>query len=488
MTRLLIVDDDGAARLMAERVARTVSSDIEIALAADADAALRAASNAPFDAILVDMDLGSARGEEVTSALRGAQVTAPIILLTEADDAERIAAGIRSGAFDHIPKAALDKDRLSSALRAARRIADAEAVARSVRNEEARHSAQLAGLVEASLEITSAETLALVAEATVRAIASIFDAEGSVTLTHRGQEVSAGAHLADLAPGQVSLTVAGSPRDVGGTLSIRRAARNLDPSERLVAAHLLRVALTSASRLHLLNEARERARERQEIVAIVSHDLRTPLQSFALGLDAIDLLGGDVLRRKIAGPVARMTRSIGTMTGLLTDLLDVSRIHDTMLPVRLAPQRIGELLSEVQDEHMLLAEKKGIALTSEVEPEGLSCVCDAARLSQALDNIIANALRYTEKGSIHIRARAVPGDRARFEVTDTGPGIAPHVRARLFDRLFQGEGAQRPGSLGLGLYIVKGIALAHGGAVGVESELGRGTTFWLELPRRSTPE
>ncbi len=485
MHRLLIIDDDEAARSAAARVARSLSAEMHVSVASDAETALREAKAASFDAILVDMNLGALRGEEVMAALRAAQVSAPIIFLTETVDAERVAAGIRSGAIDYIPKSALDAERLASALRVARRVADAEAVAEQLRKEHERNRDQLGRLVEASVDITRAETFARVAAATLAALASIFESDGHVALAYGARRTTAGTDRAE-DPSEAHLFLAvvpAGPLAVGGSLSVRRATPEFDPSERLVAAHLWRVSLEATERLLLLEAAHERARERQEIVAIVSHDLRTPLQSFALGLDAVDLLAGDVARRRIAGPVARMTRSIGTMTRLLTDLLDVSRIHDAGLPIHLAPQRIEDLVDELCDDHMLLAEKKDLNVTSDVQPPELVVVCDAARLTQALGNLMANALRHTERGAISVRVRLVQGDRARFEVSDTGPGLALNVQARLFERLFQAETPQQSGSLGLGLFIVKGIVLAHGGTVGLESKPGKGATFWLELPR-----
>lgn len=363
-------------------------------------------------------------------------------------------------------------------------IARAIAAEREVaaRDEEDRHRAQLERLVEASVAITGAPTLERATEATVEAIAAIFEATGRSVLTQADRHVHAGP-AEPFAPsgGGIRLVSPPNAHGVGGTLEVSRPSRPLDPSERLVAAHLHLVTLASAERLLLLTTAQEKARERQEIVAIVSHDLRTPLQTFAMGLDAIERTVSGPARTSIEATTARMKRSITSMTRLLEDLLDVSRIHDGALPLRVARHAIAPLLEELCAQHLPMAHKRGIALHAEVEPE-LEIVCDAERLTQALGNVLSNALRHTDRGSITLRARRIAGARARIEVADTGVGIAPDVRARLFERLYQGETSGRAGGLGLGLFIVQGIVGAHGGSVAVDSDVGRGTTFSIELP------
>jgi signal transduction histidine kinase len=257
---------------------------------------------------------------------------------------------------------------------------------------------------------------------------------------------------------------------------VHRAEEGLRRNEDLLAQQLARVISS------LLEEARSGARERQEIVAIVSHDLRTPLQTFALGLDVLKASFGADLP-KVASTVARMERSVGSMQRLLGDLLDVSRIRESVLSIQIEKQEPSALIDAVIEQNAPIARAKGLRMTRGECAEG-SVACDGARVTQALTNLVGNALRHTEQGTIVVRALPAADEMVRFEVTDTGSGIHPEIKARLFERLYQEPSdGRRTGSLRLGLYLVRGIVLAHGGTFGVESDLGTGSTFWFAIPR-----
>jgi signal transduction histidine kinase len=138
---------------------------------------------------------------------------------------------------------------------------------------------------------------------------------------------------------------------------------------------------------------------------------------------------------------------------------------------------VAEAIQPFRDQ----ATAKNVTLRSEILPGQGDVVADPERIDLVFGNIIGNALKYTpEGGSVTVRARRAD-HVVRFEVEDTGPGIAPEYRQAIFERLFRIPGAPAGGA-GLGLFIAKEIVAAHGGAIGVEGASGTGATFWFELP------
>jgi len=223
--------------------------------------------------------------------------------------------------------------------------------------------------------------------------------------------------------------------------------------------------------------ARRAAAARDEILATVSHDLRTPLTAVALGADVLEESG-------VRPDQERVVRTISNasirMQHLIEDLLKREQLQSGMIDLtRLTVDREALVSTALE----LLREKarvKGVELHSEVSSGEVNI--DRERLLQVLSNLIGNALKFTPTGGT-VTVRAFPTkDATRFSVEDTGAGIPAEQLPHLFDKFFQGE-KRETGSVGLGLHICKRIVEAHGGAIGVESSQ-RGTTFWFTIPNR----
>jgi PAS domain S-box-containing protein len=234
-------------------------------------------------------------------------------------------------------------------------------------------------------------------------------------------------------------------------------------------------------------EALRRAvRARDEVVAIVSHDLRNPLGVVAAAADLlIDLPLDEEERNEQASIIARSAARMGR---LIEDLLDVTRIEAGALVVRTAQEDPAAILEEMDGVFAVQARDKGLTLLTKVEPGTPRASVDRDRVIQALANLLGNALKFTPPGgTVSVTASAVDGGVA-FTVTDTGPGISEEEMQRLFDRFWQAERHDRTGA-GLGLAIVRGIAAAHGGRVDVTSTPGEGASLSLVLPAvREVPE
>ena len=226
------------------------------------------------------------------------------------------------------------------------------------------------------------------------------------------------------------------------------------------------------------SDAERATRLREEVLAVVAHDLRNPLH--AMLASAGLLLRVDLPDESRRGQAASIVRAGERMSRLIADLLDVASIEAGRLAVRPVPVEVAPLLAEACALFAARAAERGIALEWTVEP-GLPRVCaDPGRTVQVVGNLLDNALRVTRgAGRVRVRAHAADG-AVRVDVTDSGPGLAPDQMARAFDRFWQGpDGA---GGAGLGLAIVRGIVEAQGGAAGAETPPEGGARFWVTLP------
>jgi signal transduction histidine kinase len=227
-------------------------------------------------------------------------------------------------------------------------------------------------------------------------------------------------------------------------------------------------------------EAERLAQARADILASVAHDLRNPLNVIAAGIQLLleEAPSPDQQRR-----VLRITQRAATrMKRLIGDLLEATRLETGRLTLDLADVDVCEIARDAEETFRHAAAERGIHLT--VHAPGGECFvrADAGRVQQAIGNLIANALKFTDAGGRVVASVEVANSEIVFRVADTGPGIDPRHQAHLFERFWQGRNGDRRG-VGLGLAIAKGIIDAHGGRIWVESALGAGTTFSFALPR-----
>ncbi len=239
-----------------------------------------------------------------------------------------------------------------------------------------------------------------------------------------------------------------------------------------------RVRLFEAER-HARTHAERAVSAHKELLAIVSHDLRSPLGVLMMGCEQVSRSCKPEQQRQ----TALMKRAGQRMTALITDLLDAANLEAGVFTMRCSDRvRVGTLIDDALELARPTAEQRQLMLESDVEAGGVELVCDRGRLLQVLGNLLGNAVKFTpEGGAIHVREYATPIEIV-IAVTDTGPGIQPEQRERLFERYYRGARTSAVGS-GLGLYIAKGIVRAHGGTLTVDSEPGLGSTFRVTLPR-----
>jgi NtrC-family two-component system sensor histidine kinase KinB len=263
--------------------------------------------------------------------------------------------------------------------------------------------------------------------------------------------------------------------------------RGRDHSYVLKPVPLDRVDSESLGTLLILQDItylRDKDRARVNLVATLSHELKTPLTSLALSAELLDR-GKDNLDPKQRELLATANEDIGRIRHLADDLLDLARGEPGSIAIRSSTVDLAEVIRVVMNGFALQAEQKGIALKSASAPSTPPVLADPVKLSWVVSNLIGNAMRYTPSGGTITISSAGDGDMVRLQVTDTGPGVAPEIRDHLFERYAQwSTNGTEPGSAGLGLAIAKEIVEAHGGRIFVESTVGEGTCFTVELPKR----
>ncbi len=217
----------------------------------------------------------------------------------------------------------------------------------------------------------------------------------------------------------------------------------------------------------------------EEVMAIISHDLRTPVQTIRMAASALEADPATAVR--LAKAIGNSARQIER---LIEDLTDLSQIRTRKLRVTPTEVSTEDILRETLEHFAPLAAQLRVELVVPAEPEHAMLKCDAKRITQVLSNIIGNSIKFGRgDGSARIDVSITVDElEATFHVSDNGPGIAHADLERVFEREWQAHETVSAGS-GLGLYIAKGIVEAHAGRIWVESIVGRGAAFHFTVPR-----
>lgn len=251
----------------------------------------------------------------------------------------------------------------------------------------------------------------------------------------------------------------------------------------LFAANDLRRSALEHDLARQVRREQEAVRARDELVAVVSHDLRNPMTVISMLCGMMQKTfssNGPHTSRRIATALDTMQQAAARMNTLLEDLLDTSKIDEGRYTITPQKLDVGHIFEEAQSLLAPLAHDKNISISFEAEPD-LRIHADPERLFQVLSNLIGNAIKFTpRRGEVGVRATSV-GDDILFTVRDTGEGIPREHLPHVFDRYWTAKDGNPTGT-GLGLYITQGIVEAHGGRIAVESELGKGSEFQFTMP------
>jgi signal transduction histidine kinase/CheY-like chemotaxis protein len=512
--RVLLVEDDEVDRIA---VRRALSSwpVVELVEAEEAGAALDALQREPFDCALVDFKLrGKNDGLDVIRAARKAGIRTPVVVLTAHGDEETAVSMMKAGASDYIPKSAFSAERLVQSLKNAMRLHRTElevertqlALQQSVAREQLARS-------DAELQRERLRSLFMQAPTLInihRGPEHVFELVHPLTKKLFGNRPLEWLPLRKALPeleGQGFFEAFDRVYATGEAYFAREVHLKLDrgignrrredayfnfayqPTRDVtgkiegvmaVAVDVTETVLARQRVELLLAELRAAVRAREDLLAVVSHDLRNPVT--VILSTAKMLLGADAPEKfaSVRGQVDRIVRSADRMTGLISSLLDIAKLESGTLNISFETHEVRTIVDDTVELLAPLAHKKGIALESDVTAP-LATVCDRQRLQQILANLVDNALKFTPAGGT-VRVAAVESDGGvRFAVSDTGPGIPEENLPFIFERYWQPD-TQKESGVGLGLSIVKGLVEAHGGRVWVESQPGAGSTFYFVLP------
>ena len=268
-----------------------------------------------------------------------------------------------------------------------------------------------------------------------------------------------------------------------GTLTLVRLGdgRAFDADDLALAAALALRAALAVDNAYLFEAARRATHSRDEVLSVVSHDLRNPVSAVTMCARVLldDPPDDAAARREL---LEAISESAEWMQRMIQDLVDVASIEARRLSVHRRAERVPEIVRTATSMVELSATARAIALTTEVAAGCPPVFADAERVVQVLTNLLGNALKFTPEGG-DVAVRAVHRDgEVVLSVTDTGPGIPPDDLPHIFDRYWHARRTARTRGSGLGLAIVRGIVEAHGGRVWAESAVGQGSAFFFTLP------
>ncbi|MDP2344102.1 MAG: hybrid sensor histidine kinase/response regulator [Deltaproteobacteria bacterium] len=506
--RVLVVEYDAVDRISVCRALST--KPVDVVEAASATDVYRLLVESSFDCVLLDSFLPDAQATRLVPEIRRLAPSAAIVALTSLGDETIAVELMKAGVQDYLNTQGLDADVLYAAIRNAVTAVRAVVAKAEVAAMQRRHAQRLEQLVAHAHVLVEAVGVEELAERAVATAAKVLGATSAAALivgldgqphhAHYGPPLSSTPHC-------FSDGLSGIAR-VGNGLG-QRPLRALDgdshlffmwlsePSdERARSVLTARVPQTDASELalvealftqlgtllarsiendRLLHTVERAVRARDDVIAVVSHDLRGPLSNSLL---ACTLLS-ETVRDEDKPVVSRMAHSLQHMERLVDDLLVVMKAHrgDVMLePVPVEP---AELLAQAEELVVDAAAKAGVTVSSSSSASSL--LADPHRVLQVLANLLSNAVKFTPRGgSVELSASDEGGDVV-VRVVDTGSGIPREQQSRIFDRFYSADRTGR--GLGLGLAIAKGVVRAHGGRIGVVSAPGQGSTFFFTLPR-----
>lgn len=477
---ILVIDDDQVDRERVRRFLPKAGIDAELVEEADPNAALEMLGRLAPAVVVLDYAFPRHDGLSVLRRIRQQDALTPVIVMTGHDETALAVELMKAGAVDYIPKAALTPQRLGQSVRHALRLRASELSARAARDALRASEEFSRGVLDSShdfISVLDIEGRLLSLNPAGQRMLAVRDGaslgEGFwLELWHHEHRRAAEAAISGARAGELGRFVGCCSSRDGNALwcdvQVTPILGPLGRTERLLAV------------CRDVTEQRRRADFEQQLIAIVSHDLRNPISAM--------IMAGTLLVRKLPAdsplrPTAsRVVRSGNRAARLIRDLLDFAQVRFTgSLPVEPAEVDIHMLCRQAAEE--IASNDPVRELIHSPEGDGLG-TWDSDRIAQVIGNLLRNAVNYSPPDSpIHLRSQD-RGSQVRIEVHNQGEPIPAAVIPTLFEPFKRGDRkVEAERSVGLGLFIVREIVTAHGGSVRVHSTREEGTTFVVELPK-----
>src|SRR5437762_2324594 len=278
----------------------------------------------------------------------------------------------------------------------------------------------------------------------------------------------------------VPLASSGKPLGALTLVTSDTSSRRFTLADLSLAADLARRAAIVVEHARLFHEAQQATRARDDVLAVVAHGLRNPLNTVTMAVSLmLESTPPERVQERRQAEIVR--RAADRMNRMIQDLLDVKRMESGRLTIDAKPEPPVDLINDTLDMLRPLAAGSTIRLETSIEDDLPMVLADSSRIQQVLSNLVGNAVKFTPRsGRITVCAEHIDSE-VRFGVIDTGPGIPAEQLPHIFGRFWQAKTSDRRG-IGLGLAIAKGIVEAHNGRIWVESHVGLGSTFYFTLP------
>jgi two-component system phosphate regulon sensor histidine kinase PhoR len=387
-----------------------------------------------------------------------------ILLLTARQQTEQIVEGLSAGANDY-----LEKPYAEAELRAR--------VANLLRGKALLERAERAEVALRELLDSTPDLLLVV------------DIAGNVTYANPEAEralgpwaLIQGRRLAELLP-EVPETLLSAP-PAGPVADVRFADKVYSCSVRqLPSSEGIRTLLA----LRDVTDRRRAETRRLDFYSVVVHDLRSPMHAVLLRLQALQRGFRGPLPAEVLAELRKVENSARSLVTMVNDFLDLAYFEAGTLRIERRELDLGAVVDHTVDELRPLIDANRLELTTTKPEREARVLGDARRLSQVVSNLLGNAIKFTPPGGSITATVHLEGDSVAAIFEDTGPGIEPEALARIFQRYSRATSSSAVAGSGLGLMIARQIVEAHGGTIGVESEMGHGSRFWFRLPRAPAP-